>query len=178
MQDPINCPVGTVLEFLQEHFSAGLFPSTLNVYVVVIAAYHVPLGGQSFVRDPLITCFLLGTLRPAHHSKIPTWDLAVVLEGLCNAPFEPTEEVKFLTLKTVFLLAIFSLKRIGDFQALSVLPSCLEFAPGMVRAFLYPRSGYDLKVPTNTLRPIVLQSFCPPPFQQAYQEKINVLCPV
>ncbi|KAL0192166.1 hypothetical protein M9458_010462, partial [Cirrhinus mrigala] len=33
-QDPVNCPVGTVLEFLQDRFSAGLAHSILKVYVV------------------------------------------------------------------------------------------------------------------------------------------------
>ncbi|KAL0149704.1 hypothetical protein M9458_054987 [Cirrhinus mrigala] len=36
-QDPVNCPVGTVLEFLQDRFSAGLAHSTLKVYVAAIA---------------------------------------------------------------------------------------------------------------------------------------------
>ncbi len=30
--DPVNCPVVTVLEFLQDRFTAGLAPSTLKVY--------------------------------------------------------------------------------------------------------------------------------------------------
>ncbi|KAL0183540.1 hypothetical protein M9458_019236, partial [Cirrhinus mrigala] len=46
-QDPVNCPVGTVLEFLQARFSTGLFHSTLKVYVAAISAYHAPLGGLS-----------------------------------------------------------------------------------------------------------------------------------
>jgi len=39
--------------------------------------------------------------------RAPAWDLAIVLEGLALAPFEPFEEVseKFLTLKT-FLPAV------------------------------------------------------------------------
>ncbi len=31
--DPVNCPVGTVLESLQDRFTAGQTPSTLKVYV-------------------------------------------------------------------------------------------------------------------------------------------------
>ncbi|KAL0161227.1 hypothetical protein M9458_044952, partial [Cirrhinus mrigala] len=46
-QNPVNCPVGTVLEFLQDRFSAGLAHSTLEVYVAAIAAYHALLGGSS-----------------------------------------------------------------------------------------------------------------------------------
>ncbi len=45
--DPVNCPFGTVLEFLQDDFSAGLAHSTLKIYMAAIAAYHAPLGGLS-----------------------------------------------------------------------------------------------------------------------------------
>ncbi|KAL0158003.1 hypothetical protein M9458_046079, partial [Cirrhinus mrigala] len=62
-QDPVNCPVGTVLEFLQDRFSAGLAHSTLKVYVAAIAAYHALLGGSSVGRNPLVTGFLHGALR-------------------------------------------------------------------------------------------------------------------
>ncbi len=70
-----------------------------------------------------------------------------------------------------------NLKRIGDLQALSFAPSCLEFAPGMVKAFLHPRPGYVSKVPANVTRSIMLQAFCPP-FQNSDQERHNLLCPV
>ncbi|KAI2655894.1 Transposon Ty3-I Gag-Pol polyprotein [Labeo rohita] len=62
-QDPVNCPVGTVLEFLQDRFSAGLAHSTLKVYVAAIAAYHTLLGSPSVGRNPLVTGFLHGALR-------------------------------------------------------------------------------------------------------------------
>jgi len=136
-----NCTIGSIFEFLQDRFSSGLSPSTLKVYVAAIAAYHAPSGGLSVGKDPLIIHFLRGTLRPAVRSRIPSWDLAVVLEGLSVSPFKPLESVsdKFLTLKTVFLLAISSLKRVGDLQALFVPSSCLEFAPGTAKVFLYPK---------------------------------------
>jgi len=35
-----------------------------------------------------------------------------------------------------------SLKSVGDLQARLVARSCLEFAPGMVKAFLHSRPGY------------------------------------
>ncbi len=71
-----------------------------------------------------------------------------------------------------------SLKRIVDLQALAV--SDLVFAPGMARAFLYPRPRYVPKVPTFSPGPIVLQAFWHPPFQ----ERLNLChlrsqsCPV
>ncbi|KAL0169055.1 hypothetical protein M9458_037277, partial [Cirrhinus mrigala] len=119
--------------------------STLKVYVAAISAYHAPLGGLSVGKDPLVIRFLRGVLRlrPPVQPHVPTWDLAVVLKALCRPPFEPIEEilVRFLTIKTALLLALISLKRVGDLQALSVAPSHLEFAPGMTKAFLYPSAG-------------------------------------
>ncbi len=76
----------------------------------------------------------------------------MVLEALCRPPFEPIEEMSelLLTLKTVLLLALSSLKRVGDLQALSVAPSYLDFfLPGLAKAFLYPRAGYIPKVPSS-----------------------------
>ncbi len=61
--DPVNCPIGTVLEFLQACSSAGLTHSTQKVYVAALLAYHAPLGGQSVGRHPLVTRFLQ-RLRP------------------------------------------------------------------------------------------------------------------
>ncbi len=180
--DPVNCPVGTVLEFLLARLSAGLTHSTLKVYVAAVSAYHASLHGQSVGRHPLVTCFLHGALRlrPTVRSRIPPWDLAVVLEALCRPPFEPIEEIsdRHLTLKTVFLLAISSLKRVGDLQALFVAPTHLDFAPGMAKAFLYPRAGYVPKVPSVTPRPVILQAFSPPPIREPDQQKLNCMCPV
>ncbi|KAI2654675.1 Glutamate-1-semialdehyde 2,1-aminomutase [Labeo rohita] len=50
--------------FLQDRFSTGLAHSTLKVYVAAILAYHAPLGGSSLGRNPLVTRFLHGALRP------------------------------------------------------------------------------------------------------------------
>ncbi len=82
--DAVNCPVGSVLEFLQARLSAGLTYSTLKVYVAAIAAYHAPLGGQSVGKQPLVTRFHRGALRPPVCSRVPPWDLAMVSEALCN----------------------------------------------------------------------------------------------
>ncbi len=36
--DPVNCPVGPVLQFLQERLTTGAAATTLRVYVAAIAA--------------------------------------------------------------------------------------------------------------------------------------------
>ncbi len=90
--------------------------------MAAIAAHHSPVGDQSIGKNLLAIRFLRGIrrLRPPVRPRMPTWDLAVVLEALSKATFELLEEVplRFLTVKTVFLLAISSLKRVGDLQAI------------------------------------------------------------
>lgn len=72
-----------------------------------------------------------------------------------------------------FLLVTTSLKRVGDLQALSVASSCLELAPGRMKAILHPRPGYLPKVLSNIAHSAVLHAFHPRMF--ADQEKLNLL---
>ncbi|KAK3572795.1 hypothetical protein QTP86_007402 [Hemibagrus guttatus] len=85
---------------------------------------------------------------------------------------------KFLTLEMALLLALASLRWVGDLQTLSVAPTCLEFALGMSKAILHPRAGYVPKVPRMAGRPVILQAFCLPSLESAKQEQLHLLCPV
>ncbi len=181
--DPVNCPVGPVLEFLQERLTAGAAATTLRVYVAAIAARReldeIPLG-----RHRMVSAFMHGVrrLRPVRPTAVPSWDLSVVLEGLVTAPFEPLESAsdRILTLKVVLLLALTSLKRVGDLQAFSVSETCMDFAPGLVKVTLRPRPGYIPKVLSTSFRSqvVTLHSFHPPPFASSEDERLHLLCPV
>ncbi len=98
------------------------------------------------------------------------------------APFEPLESApeRILTLKVTLLLALTSLKRVGDLQALSVSEMCMDFAPGLVKVTLRPRPGYIPKVLSTSFRSqvVTLHSFHPPPFALSEDEKLHMLCPV
>ncbi len=138
--DPVHCQIVSVLEFLQEKLSSGTCPNTLRTYVAAISACHALIDGVSVRKHPLVARFIRGAkrLRPPTRATVPSWDLAIVLEGLVDTPFEPLESapVRFLTLKMVFLTAITSLKRIGDLQALSVSPSCIVWMSMLLRAHM------------------------------------------
>ncbi len=114
---------------------------------------------------------------PSRPSQLPGWYSSGVPAGPSSKPIEETSD-RYLTLKTVFLLAISSLKRVGDLQALSVAPTHLDFVAGMDKAFLYPHVGYVPKVPHVTPQPVLLQAFSPPPFGDSDQQKLNCMCPV
>ncbi len=180
--DPVNCPFGPVLEFLQERLTTGAVATTLRVYVAAIAARReldeVPLGRH------WMSAFMRGVrrLRLTRPMAVPSWNLLVILEDLVTAPFEPLESAPewILTLKVTLLLAHTSIKRVGDLQALSVSEMCMDFAPGLVKVTLRPRPGYIPKVLSKSFRPqvVTLHSFHPPPFASSEDEKLHMLCPV
>lgn len=89
----------------------------------ILVLGNTSLGGASLG-------FLHGTLRlrPAVRTRVRAWDLAIVLQGLSMAPFEPTEEVseKFLT----FRLCSFLPSRLLEESDTASLVSS-SFVPGI-----------------------------------------------
>ena len=80
----------------------------------------------------------------------PAWEVALVLQNLTGAPYEPlrTCDGRFLAQKTLFLLALASAKRIGGLHALSYRVShsrdwgevSFSFVPGFVAKTQDPSS--------------------------------------
>ncbi len=94
-----------------------------------------------------------------------SYDLSLVLDALCQQPFEPLGviDMKLLSFKTALLLALSSAKWVGEMQALSVHPSCLQFAPGFNKVCLIPNRSFMPKVinPSYHCTPIELMAFIP-----------------
>ncbi len=177
---PRRCPVRVVFSFLQEGLEHRLSPSTLKVYVAAIAAHHDAVDGKSLGKHDLVVRFLRGArrLNPPRPTSVPSWDLSLVLMALQRPPFWPLQsaELKILSLKTVLLTALASIKRVGDLQAFSVDESCLEFRPANSHVVLRPRPGYVPKVPTTPFRDQVV-SLQALPSEEA-DPALGFLCPV
>ena len=83
---------------------------------------------------------LLPTLFSGACTTSPAWDLSTVLTYLVSPAFEPLSQASFraLTLKTLFLLALATAKRVGELQALSSIvtfvagDACLSYIPQFV----------------------------------------------
>ncbi|KAL0147341.1 hypothetical protein M9458_057354 [Cirrhinus mrigala] len=150
-----------------------LSPSTLKVFVAAIAAYHDAVDGLSLGKHHLIV-----RLNPPRPHLIPSWDLSVVLLGLRRVPSEPpaSVELKYLSLKMALLIALISIKRVGDLHAFSVSESCLEFGPADSHVTLRPRSGYVPKVPTTPFRDRVVNLQALPP--EETDPALALSCPV
>ncbi|KAL0194596.1 hypothetical protein M9458_008168, partial [Cirrhinus mrigala] len=160
-----GCSVGVVFFFLQEKLERRLSPSTLKVYVAAITAYHDVVDGLSLGKHHLIIRFLRGArrLNPPRLHLIPSWDLSVVFGAE-------------ISLKTVLLIALTSIKRVGDLHAFSVSETCLEFGPADSHMTLRPRPGYVSKVPTTPFRDQVVNLQALPP--EEADPASALLCPV
>ncbi len=154
------------------------------MYLAAISACHVGFGEKSAGQHPLISRFMEGArhIRLVSRQMFPLWDLSIVLEALSQHPFEQLEGIclKFLTLKTVLLIALIMAKRVSDFHALSVSPSCLQFAPGLTKVSFRPNPAFVPKVVDSAYRCLSteLEAFHPLPFSSPGEQRLNSLCPV
>ena len=95
-------------------------PSTIDGYRTAIVDTFGPVGhhiAQSSDLHRLLSSFHRDS--PKSSRNLPKWNLSVVLNELTKAPFEPMKDtdLKHLTLKTVFLLALASGKRPSKIHA-------------------------------------------------------------
>ena len=110
-----------IADFLLYLFSEkNLQPSTIDGYRTAIADM---LGNDSLniSKDENLSRLLdsFHQDRPKGRRGIPSWNLSLVLHQLTKAPFEPLRKasLKYLTFKTVFLLALGSGKRRSEIHA-------------------------------------------------------------
>lgn len=77
-----------------------------------------------------------------------------MLKTLQQGPSEPllSIELKFISMKTLLLLALAFIKREGELHAFLVDNSCLDFCPADSQVILRPWPSYVPKVPTSTFR--------------------------
>ncbi|XP_071967906.1 uncharacterized protein [Engystomops pustulosus] len=158
-----NPNIFQVLEFLQAGLERGLSTSTLKVQVSALGAFH----DCCLMDNRWVKRFITASSRihPQVLTKIPTWDLTLVLNTLSKGPFEPIGniDIRNLTLKTVFLVAITSARRLGELQAISIQEPYLKILDD--RIIITLDSAFLPKVVSNFHRnqEIILPSFCSNP---------------
>ena len=122
-------------------YTRGLSVSSLRGYRSVLSAvfcFHLPSLSSDPVIWDLLRSFRLSSAERVLHP--PVWDLSKVLTYLVSPAFEPLSQASFraLTLKTLFLLALATAKRVGELQALSSIvtfvgeDACLSYIPQFV----------------------------------------------
>ena len=121
----------------------GLSVSAVKGYSSALNSV-LALKGRDLASSREITMLLRSFSRSVDPVELrpPAWDVALVLQSLTGAPFEPlrTCNERFLAQKTLFLLALASAKRIGELHPLSYRVSharnwdevSFSFVPGFV----------------------------------------------
>ncbi len=124
--------------------------STIKVYLAAISSCHMGFNGETVGKQPIVSRFMKGVrrLRPVTKPMLPAWDLSLVLEALREAPFEPLEQadLKIILYKTALLLALASMKRVGELHALSINPACIRFTQNFTKVTLRPNPAFVPKV--------------------------------
>ena len=139
VSSPTLAQVADFLYWLR--YTRGLSVSSLRGSRSVLSAvFRLPLPSLS--SDPVIRDLLRSfRLSSAEHVlRPPAWDLSMVMTFLVSPAFVPLSQASFraLTLKTLFLLALTTAKRVGALQALSSIvtfvagDACLSYIPQFV----------------------------------------------
>ncbi|XP_071982985.1 uncharacterized protein [Engystomops pustulosus] len=155
--------ISQILDFLQAGFDKGLKTSSLKVQVSALSAFF----DTSLAEHKWIQRFVKATsrLRPHLKQNIPNWDLSLVLNHLIGPPFEPLEntDLRSLTLKLTFLIAITSARRLKEIQALSLREPYLRVLEDRVILTLDKTFAPKVSSSFHRNQEIVLPSFCQNP---------------
>ena len=149
---PVNDTVPVVVDFLIHlRHDKGLSVSAVKGYSSALNSV-LALKGRDLASSREITMILrsFSRLDDPVELRPPAWDVALVLQSLTGAPYEPLRlcDERFLAQKTLFLLALASAKRIGELHALSYCVShsmgwaevSFSFVPGFVAKTQDPSS--------------------------------------
>ena len=176
--NPSTASVTDIADFLGELFDKyKMSPSTISGYRAAISVIHkgwngVPVGQNRDLRDLIVG---MSQLRPVKKSLVPNWSLPLVLNGLIKEPFEPMKsaDIKFVTLKTAFLLAVASGRRVSEIHALSTDPRHLRWERSGVRMVTNPQFMAKNESLKNPGKHIFLARF--DKFTSIHEEKL--MCP-
>ena len=120
MSRPTVAKVADFLLYLRR--SLSLSYSSIVSYRSMLSGvfrFILPELSSHFVPHDLLRSFCLE--RPLPSSRVPPWDLLVVLQFLRGPPFEPlaTASLRPLTQKVLFLVSLATARRVGELQAVS-----------------------------------------------------------
>lgn len=120
--NPNSATLNQVADFLSDLFNEGLQYRTIAGYRSMLSAVLPHYENVTIGQHPHIIRLLKGVFnsRPPKVKLLPEWDLDMVLKMLQKTPFEPLffADLKEITFKTVFLIAITTFRRCSDLQAL------------------------------------------------------------
>ena len=121
--DPCKAPLSVIAEFLNYlHVHKKLSSSTIAGYRTAIGKVLKVTQNMDIGNDQGLTDLLHNFERDisVKKDKLMNWNLAFVLKTLSGSPFEPLHlaDLKYMTFKTIFLLALATGARRSELHAL------------------------------------------------------------
>ena len=179
--DPLSATVPIIVDFFLYLFTVrNLAPHTIAAYRSALAGVFRPILHLDLGTDrqlgALIKSFHLE--RPRSAAQFPKWNLALVLRSLTKGPYEPLAQasLKFLTLKTVFLLAFASAARRSELHAWDA--TTLRHAPDWSSVWISTIPGFLAKNQSSEEGPRSVQVKALSTFVGPDMPEDRVLCPV
>ena len=119
---PINTTIPLVDFLVHLRRDKGLVVSAVKGYRSALN-FVFALKGMGLADSREISMLIRSFSKSARSEELrsPAWDVAIVLQSLMRASYEPlrSKDERFLSLKTLFLLTLASAKRVGELHALS-----------------------------------------------------------
>ena len=180
--DPVQASVPLIADFLLHLFrDKGLAPATIDGYRSAIAGalkHRLDLG-KSKELSALIASFYQD--KPRIRRSIPSWNLSLVLACLARPPFEPLQscDLKWLTMKTVFLTLLASGSRRGEIHAIEY--ASLKHDEQWRYVILKPHDAFVSKTQLRTSGASALESIKIPALGATLTQGLEserFLCPV
>jgi hypothetical protein len=147
--DPTKTTVQILILYLSHLKKEGKAVSTIHAVKSAIVKTLEQITGDSLVEGGTLADFLKNMKQsvPVTKLKFPKWELGVVLRGLRSETFEPLDQVdlRYLTFKTVFLVALASAARVSEISALSAQEGFIRIKPDKSKITLKPFEGFLAK---------------------------------
>ena len=165
--NPFEVTVPQLADFFVYLFNVKqLNPRTIKGYRSAISATVSAYGSRrEFSDSPELSALLRSFMleRPPQRKVLPQWSLPLILQVLLKPPFEPLQksDLKYLTLKTVFLTALASGRRRSELHALCFDSAHFRQNQDQSLVTLYPDIDFVAKsqVLDSVAAPIKLQAF-------------------
>lgn len=176
--DPTKITSPELVEFLLFLFEIKkLKPSTIRGYRSSISQ-TLCYFGKDFSNDQALSNLLnsFSLERPVCRTLTPKWNLSLVLDFLSHVPFEPLSNIsiKNLTLKTVFLVALASARRVSELHAFSIDDSCFRISSSEVILATEPGFLAKNQLPGRAPPPVCIKALT----NIHPERESKVLCPV
>ncbi|VDI29195.1 Hypothetical predicted protein [Mytilus galloprovincialis] len=152
---------GKVLFQNPEKTSSARLASLRGYRSAISRTIHIS-GGPDFGINEHISLLVrsFSLERPRQKTLVPKWDLGLVLSFLKLPPFEPAEtiDLRFLSYKCCFLLALASGRRRSEIHAFSISDACLRFNRDKSSVTLLTDPAFLAKnqIPDKGAEPVVI----------------------